>query len=206
MHAFVCQTLAAPFERLTGAVLAPSHDRRPPILSAWYLGLAVMSCWRPQPVSRVVVVIGCGTPSRSSRPRPPCQVGAFGDPGRDPRGWTVTVAYAALVPTTNLGVKAAVRLLGSDGGRDGRKEGGSPAAYRAADVWLTSCVRQVAQRARSLHAQLQRSPLPHSMGGVPGVLLCVLSTEPLWCVRREGRCCMTRQLTAGRTEWAEKCI
>ncbi|KXZ56934.1 hypothetical protein GPECTOR_1g842 [Gonium pectorale] len=35
------------------------------------------------------------------------QVGAFGDPGRDPRGWTVTVAYAALVPTTNLGVKAA---------------------------------------------------------------------------------------------------
>ncbi|EFJ42806.1 hypothetical protein VOLCADRAFT_97032 [Volvox carteri f. nagariensis] len=35
------------------------------------------------------------------------QVGAFADPGRDPRGWTVTVAYAALVPTTNLGVKAA---------------------------------------------------------------------------------------------------
>lgn len=35
------------------------------------------------------------------------QVGAFGDPGRDPRGWTVTAAYAALVPTTDLGVKAA---------------------------------------------------------------------------------------------------
>jgi len=35
------------------------------------------------------------------------QVGAFGDPGRDPRGWTITVAYAALVPTTELGVKAA---------------------------------------------------------------------------------------------------
>ncbi|PNH10108.1 ADP-ribose pyrophosphatase [Tetrabaena socialis] len=35
------------------------------------------------------------------------QVGAFGDPGRDPRGWTVTVAYAALVPSTNMGVKAA---------------------------------------------------------------------------------------------------
>ncbi|GFR40485.1 hypothetical protein Agub_g1052 [Astrephomene gubernaculifera] len=35
------------------------------------------------------------------------QVGAFGDPGRDPRGWTVTVAYAALVPSTQLGVKAA---------------------------------------------------------------------------------------------------
>lgn len=35
------------------------------------------------------------------------QVGAFGDPGRDPRGWTVTVAYAAFVPSTNLGVKAA---------------------------------------------------------------------------------------------------
>ena len=35
------------------------------------------------------------------------QVGAFGDPGRDPRGWTVTVAYGAIVPDTNLGVKAA---------------------------------------------------------------------------------------------------
>lgn len=37
------------------------------------------------------------------------QVGAFGEPGRDPRGWTVTVAYAALVPSSRLGVKAAVR-------------------------------------------------------------------------------------------------
>jgi ADP-ribose pyrophosphatase YjhB (NUDIX family) len=36
------------------------------------------------------------------------QVGAYGDPGRDPRGWTVTVAYAAVVPSTELGVKAAV--------------------------------------------------------------------------------------------------
>ncbi len=35
------------------------------------------------------------------------QVGAFGDPGRDPRGWCVTVAYAALVPSTSMGVKAA---------------------------------------------------------------------------------------------------
>ncbi|MEW5301832.1 MAG: hypothetical protein WDW36_004667 [Sanguina aurantia] len=35
------------------------------------------------------------------------QVGAFGDPGRDPRCWTITVAYAALVPSTSLGVKAA---------------------------------------------------------------------------------------------------
>ena len=37
----------------------------------------------------------------------PFQVGAFGDPGRDPRGWTITVAYGAVVPDTNLGVKAA---------------------------------------------------------------------------------------------------
>lgn len=36
------------------------------------------------------------------------QVGTYGDPGRDPRGWTVTVAYAAVVPSTELGVKAAV--------------------------------------------------------------------------------------------------
>lgn len=35
------------------------------------------------------------------------QVGAYGDPGRDPRGWCVTVAYAAIVPGTELGVKAA---------------------------------------------------------------------------------------------------
>jgi 8-oxo-dGTP diphosphatase len=42
------------------------------------------------------------------------QVGSFGDPGRDPRGWTITVAYAALVPDTNLGVKAAVRCKKED--------------------------------------------------------------------------------------------
>jgi len=35
------------------------------------------------------------------------QVGTFGDKGRYPRGWTVTVAYACVVPTTKLGVKAA---------------------------------------------------------------------------------------------------
>ncbi|WIA19062.1 hypothetical protein OEZ86_005460 [Tetradesmus obliquus] len=35
------------------------------------------------------------------------QVGTYGDPGRDPRGWTVTVAYAAVVPSTELGVRAA---------------------------------------------------------------------------------------------------
>eukprot|EP00884_Botryococcus_braunii_P019146 jgi/Botrbrau1/5915/Bobra.0366s0090.1 len=35
------------------------------------------------------------------------QVGAFGDPGRDPRGWCVTVTFAACVPTTLLGVRAA---------------------------------------------------------------------------------------------------
>ncbi len=38
----------------------------------------------------------------------PLQVGAFGEPGRDPRGWCVSVAYAALVPSTEMGVKAAV--------------------------------------------------------------------------------------------------
>eukprot|EP00877_Chromochloris_zofingiensis_P007718 jgi/Chrzof1/319/Cz01g11080.t1 len=38
---------------------------------------------------------------------PLIQNGMFGDPGRDPRGWCVTAGYAALVPTTDLGVKAA---------------------------------------------------------------------------------------------------
>lgn len=35
------------------------------------------------------------------------QIGAFGDKGRDPRGWVVGVIYAALVPHTDLGVQAA---------------------------------------------------------------------------------------------------
>ena len=35
------------------------------------------------------------------------QIGSFGDPGRDPRGWTVGVGYATLVDSTELGVKAA---------------------------------------------------------------------------------------------------
>ena len=38
------------------------------------------------------------------------QIGAFGDPGRDPRGWCVTVAYAALVPS-GLDIKAAVSFI-----------------------------------------------------------------------------------------------
>ncbi len=38
---------------------------------------------------------------------PLLQIGAFGNPGRDPRGWTVGVAFATLVDTTELGVKAA---------------------------------------------------------------------------------------------------
>lgn len=42
------------------------------------------------------------------------QVGSYGDPGRDPRGWTVTVAYAAVVPSTELGVKAAVSAQGAE--------------------------------------------------------------------------------------------
>ncbi len=55
----------------------------------------------------------CTTMSIQQNPDPACmpsfyQVGSFGDPGRDPRGWTVTVAYGAIVPDTNLGVKAAV--------------------------------------------------------------------------------------------------
>lgn len=35
------------------------------------------------------------------------QVGTYGDPGRDPRGWTVSVLYASIVESSDLGVKAA---------------------------------------------------------------------------------------------------
>jgi 8-oxo-dGTP diphosphatase len=35
------------------------------------------------------------------------QVGAFGEAGRDPRGWTVGVGYAAVVPSSDLDVQAA---------------------------------------------------------------------------------------------------
>eukprot|EP00210_Caulerpa_lentillifera_P000567 g548.t1 len=35
------------------------------------------------------------------------QIGTYGDPGRDPRGWTVSVLYASLVESSNIGVKAA---------------------------------------------------------------------------------------------------
>lgn len=38
---------------------------------------------------------------------PLAQVGAFGDPGRDPRGPTVTVAFMALAPSRAIGAKAA---------------------------------------------------------------------------------------------------
>ncbi|KAI8473567.1 MAG: NUDIX hydrolase domain-like protein [Monoraphidium minutum] len=39
---------------------------------------------------------------------PMVQVGAFGDPGRDPRGWTVTVCFAALAPPeAEAGIAAA---------------------------------------------------------------------------------------------------
>ncbi|KAI3430429.1 hypothetical protein D9Q98_005024 [Chlorella vulgaris] len=40
------------------------------------------------------------------------QVGAFGDPGRDPRGWCISVAYAALVPSSSeLQIQAAEAQL-----------------------------------------------------------------------------------------------
>jgi 8-oxo-dGTP diphosphatase len=35
------------------------------------------------------------------------QIGAFGDPGRDPRGWTVSVVYVAELPTGKHRIKAA---------------------------------------------------------------------------------------------------
>ena len=40
------------------------------------------------------------------------QVGAFGDPGRDPRGWCVSVAYAALLPSTMTATAAVGPVRG----------------------------------------------------------------------------------------------
>ena len=36
------------------------------------------------------------------------QTGAYGDPGRDPRGWAVSVAFSAVVPSTDVSTKAGV--------------------------------------------------------------------------------------------------
>lgn len=75
-----------------------------------------MLCWlgRPQtlPMRQLQLFAARGpqaqqTAEASSAHPLHLQVGAFGDPGRDPRGWCVSVAYAALVPTTELGVQAA---------------------------------------------------------------------------------------------------
>lgn len=77
----------------------------------------------------------------------PSQVGAFGDPGRDPRGWTVTVAYAALVPrSARERVAAAVSRASLFFPAAGRPKG----AARAPTPQLPACaVCQPAQRARA---------------------------------------------------------
>ena len=39
------------------------------------------------------------------------QVGAYGDPGRDPRGWTVSAVYCAILPSSECGVQVSHALL-----------------------------------------------------------------------------------------------
>jgi 8-oxo-dGTP diphosphatase len=34
------------------------------------------------------------------------QIGAFGDPGRDPRGWTVSIVFVAIVDPTSVSPQA----------------------------------------------------------------------------------------------------
>ncbi|KAG2448201.1 hypothetical protein HYH02_006786 [Chlamydomonas schloesseri] len=83
------------------------------------------------------------------------QVGAFGDPGRDPRGWTITVAYAALVPTTELGVKAA------DDAKDARWFDVSALPQLAFDHKLV---------VRSSLRHLAKQPAAQAIGGLPPLL------------------------------------
>lgn len=79
------------------------------------------------------------------------QVGAFGEPGRDPRGWCVSVAYAALLP-------AQAEVLGADDAEEaqvgGERGGGcSPRGQtwahlraRSDSPWLSvlpSCLQPV---------------------------------------------------------------
>ncbi|GLC38645.1 hypothetical protein PLESTB_000455900 [Pleodorina starrii] len=83
------------------------------------------------------------------------QVGAFGDPGRDPRGWTITVAYAALVPSTDLGVKAA------DDAKDARWFDVSQLPPLAFDHKLV---------VRTALGHLAKQPEAAQVGGLPATL------------------------------------
>ncbi|PNW85501.1 hypothetical protein CHLRE_03g189500v5 [Chlamydomonas reinhardtii] len=83
------------------------------------------------------------------------QVGAFADPGRDPRGWTVTVAYAALVPSTELGVKAA------DDAKDARWFDVSALPQLAFDHKLV---------VRSSLRHLAKQPAAQAIDGLPTLL------------------------------------
>ncbi|GIL86784.1 hypothetical protein Vretimale_15630 [Volvox reticuliferus] len=83
------------------------------------------------------------------------QVGAFGDPGRDPRGWTITVAYAALVPSTNLGVRAA------DDAKDARWFDVSMLPVLAFDHKLV---------VRTALRQLAKQPTAAAVAGLPAIL------------------------------------
>jgi len=71
-------------------------------VTEWPQHLCVCASWPTVHFApRMMLLLSCLGPDA-------LQVGTYGDPGRDPRGWTVTVAYAAVVPSTELGVKAAV--------------------------------------------------------------------------------------------------
>lgn len=65
------------------------------------------------------------------------QIGTFGDPGRDPRGWTVSVVYLASVPSS-----AACRLLAADDAAQARWFGFDELPALAFDhAQILQCVR-----------------------------------------------------------------
>lgn len=86
------------------------------------------------------------------------QYGAFGDPGRDPRGWCVTVAYCGLLSTTRPDAKAGDDAREAKWWALGDEETPPPLAFDHAIV-VSAGLRALAEKeaAGELHTTLLRA-------------------------------------------------